>query len=107
MAAGDQGMADHGVAYFHPLHALADFLDPPGVFVTHDVGEIDLNLAAPNAFDDVQVGSTHAGATDPYNDIRRSTNLRIGHVFVRDEFLARQLLVISVENGGFHVSSQC
>jgi hypothetical protein len=99
-------MADYGVADFHPLHALAYFLDPPGVFVTHDVGEIDLNLAAPNAFDDVQVGPTHAGATDPYNDIRRSANLRIGHVFVRDEFLPAQLLVVRMEDSGLHVSSR-
>src|SRR3984885_16186408 len=100
MAAGDQGMADDRVADFHSVHALADFLDPPGVFVAHNVGEINLNLASPNSFDDVQVGSTHAGAADPYNDIRRLTNLRIGHVFVRDEFLARHLLVIGVGSGG-------
>ena len=69
MAAGDEGMADDRVADFHPLHAFADFLDPAGVFVTHDVREIDLDLAAPNAFDDVQVGSAHAGASDPHDDV--------------------------------------
>jgi hypothetical protein len=106
MTAGDQGMADDGVADFHSVHALADFLDPPGVFVAHNVGEINLNLAAPNAFDDVQVGSTHAGAADPYNDIRRLTNLRIGHVFVCDEFLPAQILVVRVQDGGLHVSSR-
>jgi hypothetical protein len=62
MAAGDQRMADDRVADFRSLHALADLLDPARIFVTHNVGEIDFDLAAPNAFDDVQVGAADAGA---------------------------------------------
>src|ERR1700722_7481236 len=107
MAAGDEGMADHGVADSYPLHALADFLNPSRVFVTHDVREIDLNLGAPDAFDDVQVGSAHTSAPDPYNNIRWLVNLGIRHVFVLDEFLGRQLLVVRVEDGSLHVSSRC
>src|SRR5271163_1600751 len=107
MPAGDQGMADNRVADFYPLHAFADFLHPPSVFVTHDVREIHLDLAAPNAFDDVQVSSTYAGAPDPHNDIRWFVYLGVRHVFVRDEFVSRQRLIVRVEDGGLHVSSRC
>src|ERR1700760_102584 len=100
-------MADDRVADFHGLHAFADFLDPASVFMTHDVWEIDLDLATPNAFDDVQVGSAHASAPDAHNDVRGLANLGIGHVFVFDKFLGRQRLVIGVEDGGLHVSSRC
>src|SRR5690242_11050052 len=102
MAAGDKRMADYRVADFHPLHAFADFLYPTGVFVSHDVREVYLNLTAPNAFDNVQVGSAYAGPADPDDDIRGLVNLGIRDVFVFDEFLARQLLVVRVEDGGLH-----
>ena len=53
VAAGDEGMADNRVADPSSRDALANLFDPSRVFVTHDVREIDLDLGAPDAFDDV------------------------------------------------------
>jgi hypothetical protein len=71
--------------------------------VTHDVGQSDVDLAAPNAFDDMQVGSTNAGAADPHHHIRRARNFRICYIFVFDELFCRQLLIKCMENRGFHL----
>ena len=94
MAAGDKRMADDRVANLDPLDALAYFLDPSGVFVTHDVGEIDVDLAAPNAFDDVQIGAADTSAPDSHDHVGRAVDFRVREVLVFDELLGGQLLVI-------------
>ena len=58
-----------GSPFLTPGDALPDLLDPAGVLVPHDVGEIDVDLAAPNALDNVQIGAADAGAADAHDDV--------------------------------------
>jgi hypothetical protein len=62
-------MADNRVADFYSLYAFADLLDPSRVFVAHYVGKIDLDLGAPDAFDDVQISAANAGSSYSDDDI--------------------------------------
>ena len=103
MAARNQRMANHCVADLDGRHPLADRFDPAGVFVAHDVREIDFDLVAPNAFDDVEIRAAYPGAADTDNDIRRARDLRVRRIFVFHEVLSRQRLVISMQNGRFHI----
>src|ERR1700722_17288057 len=106
MAARDKRVANDCVADLHPLDAFADFLDPSCVFVAHDVGKIDVDLAAPDTLDDVQVSAAHAGSADPDDHLRRTVNSRVRDVLVFDELSGGQLLVVGMENGSLHVSSR-
>src|SRR5208282_4700442 len=94
MAAGDKRMANDRIANLDPLDALAHFLHPSGVFVTHDVGEIDVDFTTPNAFDDVQISAADAGSPDSHDHVGRAVDFRVREVLVFDELLGRQLLVI-------------
>ena len=55
-----------------------DRLDPARIFVTHDVWEFDVNLAAPNAFDDMQIRATDARTANA-NDHGVAANRRLRH----------------------------
>jgi hypothetical protein len=62
VAVGNEAVADDRVALLEAVDALADFLHPAGVFVAEDVGQLDVDLLAPDALDDVQVGTADARA---------------------------------------------
>jgi hypothetical protein len=83
-------MADDRVAHLDTLHTAAHLFDPAGVFMAHDVGQRDIDLAAPDAFHDVQIGAAHTGAANPDNDISGTLDLRIVDIFVAHEFFASQ-----------------
>jgi len=102
VAAGDEGMADHGVADLDSLDAGSDLLDPAGVLVAHDVGERHLDLAAPDALDDVQVGAADAGAANAHDHVGRCGDARVGHVLIVDELVAGERLIIGFEHCCFH-----
>ena len=102
MTAGHQGMTDDGVTDLETGDSRAQGFDPARVLVTHDVGQLDVDLIAPDALDHVKVGAAHAGTPDAHDDICRTHYLRIGHVFVLDEFVTAELLVVLMQDCGFH-----
>src|ERR1700681_180683 len=53
MTAGYQWMTNTAVASRNALDPGSDRLDPARILMAHDVGKLDVNLAAPNAFDDM------------------------------------------------------
>src|SRR6185437_5466879 len=57
---------------------------------------------APEAFDDVQIRSTYAGAADPHDNIARAGNLRIRDVLVGDEIRPAEAGVVAGEDCRFH-----
>src|SRR5262249_52420755 len=53
MTAGHQRVTNDAVADLDAFDAGPDSLHPSGVLVPHDVGKLDVNLAAPDALDDM------------------------------------------------------
>ncbi len=84
------------------VHAGADLLDPAGIFVAHDVGQMNLRLLGPDAFDDVQVGSADAGAADADDDVGIVLELGLGDILPGDEIGSGEFGVVAMKNGGFH-----
>src|SRR6266404_6742436 len=75
MPAGHQRMTNDAVANLYALDARPDRLDPAGIFMTHDVRKFDVNLTAPNAFDNMQICATDARTADTYDHVHRARNL--------------------------------
>ena len=96
-------MTDDAVADLDALDAWSDCLDPAGVFMAHDVREFYVNLAAPNAFDDMQIRATNARTADPHDHVCRARNFRIRYVFISDELFCRQFFIERMEHSGFHL----
>jgi hypothetical protein len=65
-------MTNNAVANRNALDPGSDRLDPARILMAHDVGKLDVNLAAPNAFDDMQVGATDARAANAHDDVHRA-----------------------------------
>jgi hypothetical protein len=72
MATGHQRMTNDAVTDLDAFDAGPNGFHPAGIFVPHDVGKPDVDLAPPDALDDVQIGTTDAGATDAHDDVRRA-----------------------------------
>ena len=102
MAAGHQRVADDRVAHLEAGHSRTHGLDPAGVLMTHDVRKLDVDLAAPDAFDHVQVSTTHPSTTNAHDDVCGVLYLRVGHVFVAHKRVARERLVVLVQYSSFH-----
>jgi hypothetical protein len=103
MAAGDERMADHRVALLESGDALANLFNPAGVLMPHDIGQIDVGLFAPDAFDDMEIGSAHTGTADANDNVRWIFKARIDDILVTDEFLGAQGFVVPMQNSGFHL----
>ena len=103
MAAGDERMADDWIAFPEPGDTFADLFNPAGVFMPHNIGQVNVGLLAPDAFDDMKIRAADAGTADSYDYIRGGFDTRIDDIFVGDEFLGGQRLVVLMENGGFHL----
>ena len=102
MPAGHQRMTNYAVANLDPFDTRADRFDPAGVLVAHDVWKLDVDLAAPDALNDVQIGATDAGTTDAHDHVHRARDLRVSYVIELDELLRRQLLVELMKHRRFH-----
>jgi hypothetical protein len=96
-------MADDGVADLDQRDGTADGFDPAGVFMAHDVRQGDRHTIAPEAFDDVEVGTANAGAADPHDDIAGAGDFRFGHVLIDDEVAPAQAGVVAGEDRRFHL----
>src|ERR1700733_1887586 len=103
MATGDEWMTDNRVALLEPGNALADLFNPAGVLMPHDVRQIDVGFFAPDAFDDMEIGSANACATDADDHVCGILDARIDDIFEADEFLGGQGFVVTMQNGGFHL----
>jgi hypothetical protein len=77
-AAGHQRVHDHRIAHRYVVDGRAHFLHPSGVFVAQRVREGDTRLFLPLTFDNVEVGSAQAGATDADDDVERVSHRRFG-----------------------------
>src|SRR5215510_12974804 len=104
MAAGHQRMTDDAVADLDAFDAGSDGFHPSGILMAHDVGKLDVDLAAPDALDNMQVGAADTRAPDAYDYVHRAGDLGVGHILVADEFLRRQLFIECMENRGLHPS---
>jgi hypothetical protein len=71
--------------------------------VTHEVGKFDVDLAAPNAFDDMQIRATDARTANANDHVHRARNLRVCHILVFDELFRRQFFIKGMEHRGFHL----
>src|ERR1700694_305865 len=69
--AGDQRVDDDLVAITDVGHRGSDRVDPAGVLMPDGVGQLDLRLFGPLAFQDVQIGSAHARSADLHDDVER------------------------------------
>ena len=70
--ARDERVADDRVADLDVGDAGADLVDPAGVLVAGDVGQLDAGLLRPLAFLDVQIGAAEAGGADLDDDVERT-----------------------------------
>jgi hypothetical protein len=102
MAAGYQGMADDAVADFDALDAGPHCFNPAGILMAHDIGQLDIDLAAPDSFDHMQVGAADPGSADAHDHIGGPCDLRVGYVLVPDKFLGCQLFIKCVEYCSLH-----
>ena len=62
-------MADDGVTDGQVLNCRADRVDPAGVLVPEDEGQVRRDGVGEPAVDDVQVGAAQPGAVDPDDDV--------------------------------------
>ena len=97
-AAGDQGVNDHGVADRDVLDRGADGVDPSGVLVAEGVGERDVALVLPLAFDDVEIGPAQPRAADAHDHVQRPADRRVRRV------LDRRPAAVGVQPYGLHRS---
>ena len=87
---------DHGVADLDVRDPVADLVDPAGVLVADDVGQLRVHRGRPVAVDDVQVGAAHAGATDLDDHVQRTLELRLRDV------VDLRVFVVGVHADGLH-----
>src|SRR5262249_9633976 len=104
MAAGHQRMTDDAVADLDAFDAGPDGLHPSGILMAHNVRKLDVNLAAPDALDDMQISAADARAADAHDNVHRAGDLGVGHILVSDELLRRQLFIECMENRSLHSS---
>src|SRR5262245_62918826 len=102
MAACYEGMTDDCVPNLDSLYILADRFDPTGILVPHDVGQIDVDLAAPDALDDMEIRAADPRAADANDHLRGAANRRVRDILVFDKLLRRQLFVVCVQDSRFH-----
>jgi hypothetical protein len=74
-------MDDDGVTDGNVLDSGTDGVHPASILMAEDVGELDVALVLPLAFDDMEVGPAKPRAADAHDDIVRPGDLRIGHFF--------------------------
>jgi hypothetical protein len=74
----------------------ADGIYPAGILVAEGVGQFDVALVLPLAFDDMEVGSAEPRAANAHDDI-----VRLGDLRLRD-FLDLGALPVGMEADGFH-----
>ena len=79
-AAGEVRVADDRVADGQVLDRRADGVDPAGVFMAEDDGQVGRDDVGEPAVDDVQVGAAQPGAADPDDDVLRPGRLGFWHV---------------------------
>jgi hypothetical protein len=91
-------MNDDSVADRDVLDGGADGMYPAGILVAEGVGELDVALVLPLAFDNMEVGSAKPRATDAHDDIVRLGDLRFGDVFDLGA------LAVGMKPDGFHDS---
>lgn len=89
-------MNDDSIADGDVLDGATDSVHPTGILMAKRVGQFDMALILPLAFDDVKVGPAKPGAADAHDDIVRPGDLRIGN------FFDGRALAVSVQTNGFH-----
>ncbi len=87
--AGRLRVQDHGVADGDVGDALADLVDPAGVLVADDVGQLGVHGLGPVAVDDVQVGAADAGAADLDDHVERALERGLRYVVDLGIFVVR------------------
>ena len=73
-------MADDRIADGQVLDRRADGVDPAGVLVAEDEGQVGRDDVGEPAVDDVQVGAAQPGAADPDDHVVRPGRLGFRHV---------------------------
>jgi hypothetical protein len=89
-------MNDDSVADGDVLDGGADGMYPAGILVAEDVGELDVALVPPLAFDDMEVGPAKPRAANAHDDIVRVGDLRVS------DFLDPGTLPVGMKADGFH-----
>jgi hypothetical protein len=87
---------DDSVADGNVLDSGADGMHPAGILVAEGVGEFDVALVLPLAFDDMEIGSAKPGAPNAHDDIVRIGDLRVSNL------LDLGTLAIGMKADGFH-----
>jgi hypothetical protein len=73
-------VADDGVTDGQVIDRRADRVDPAGVLVPENKGQIRRDGVGEPAVDDVQIGAAQPGATDPDDDVVRPGCLGFRHI---------------------------
>jgi hypothetical protein len=89
-------MNDNSVADGDVFDGGADRMYPAGILMAQGVGEFDVALVLPLAFDDMEVGSAKPRAANAHDDIVRVGDLRISY------FLDPGALAVGMKADGFH-----
>ena len=89
-------MNDDSVSDGDVLDGGADGMYPAGILVAEGVGQFDVALVLPLAFDDMEVGSAKPRAANAHDDIVRLGDLRLS------DFLDLGALPVGMEADGFH-----
>jgi hypothetical protein len=89
-------MNDDSVADGDVLDGGANGMYPAGILVAESVGELDVALVLPLAFDDMEVGPAKPRAADAHDDIVRLGDLRVS------DLLDLGTLAVGMKADGFH-----
>ncbi len=95
-------MADHRIADLQMRHGRAKLFDPAGILMAHDMRQRHFHLAAPDAFNDMQIGPANPGAADPHDHVGGILDLWVGNILIGHENRVGELFVIFVQYGCFH-----
>src|ERR1700733_3733424 len=81
---GDQRVANDRITTFKSRDSFSYVFYPTGIFVSHYVGQLNVDFLAPDTLDDMKIGATNTGAADPHDHIGRVLYLRFWYFLQSD-----------------------
>src|ERR1700736_5215285 len=95
-------MTNDRITFLEAFYSFSGLLNPPRVFVAHDVGEFDVDLLSPNSLDNVQISPAYSGTANTDKNI--CIRLKCGFLYVLElhKFAGVQRGIVLMKYGGFH-----
>jgi hypothetical protein len=89
-------MANDRITLLESLYALTYFLHPTGIFMSHDVWKLYVDLLAPDSFNHMKVSAAYACSANSHDDVRVIHELGLRHFLQFDVFRASKGGVVIV-----------